>query len=193
MGLSDSSEVSARIENVNRAYQSLIDKQREYAAIGAEPTKEQKAEMYALAEAYNKATFELEELVKESVKLGKNAVWSSPVSGDISTSENKRAILESAIKAKNEGSKISFGKLSEDAMQLSYSVKNADGSTSHFIATLNKAGTAVVGVRSKVKDTNGIFKQFLSDSWSKFQGAITRFTGFDMFDRGLAQVRQGIQ
>lgn len=192
-GLDKSSTVIDRMRSVENAYDSLVSKQKEFAASGTEPTREQKIEMQSLADAYKTATTELEALVRQSKNLDKNAIWQQPVESDVSTEANRKAVLESTVRQQYGNSKIKLGDFAKDAKELSYSVKNADGTWSHFTATLNNAGTAVTGVSSKLKDTDGIIKRLVSGSWRKIQDAFTRFTGFDMFYRGIAQIRQGIQ
>ena len=181
-----STEVITALDNLNLAYDNLLAKQKEFQGIN--PTQEQKEEFANLINQYNQAYEALNKLIISSRKLDKQAIWSQPFNGSI---DLKSSLME-AINASVEG-RVKFGEFNEQLKQLNYSVSDGNGSWTHFTAQVDSTGTKIVGLKSKLKQTDGLFKSLFTGSLDKFKQALTRFTGFDMFYRAIGQIKQGVQ
>ena len=181
-----SAEVVTGLNNLNLAYDNLLAKQKEFQ--GIDPTQEQKEEFANLINQYNQAYEALNKLIISSRNLNKQAIWSQPFNGSI---DLKSSLME-AINASVEG-RVKFGEFNEQLKQLNYSVSDGNGSWTHFTAQVDSTGTKIVGLNSKLKQTDGLFKTLFTGSLDKFKQALTRFTGFDMFYRAIGQIKQGVQ
>ena len=181
-----SAEVVTGLNNLNLAYDNLLAKQKEFQ--GIDPTQEQKEEFANLINQYNQAYEALSKLIISSRNLNKQAIWSQPFNGSI---DLKSSLME-AINASVKG-KVKFGEFNEQLKQLNYSVSDGNGSWTHFTAQVDSTGTKIVGLNSKLKQTDGLFKTLFTGSLDKFKQALTRFTGFDMFYRVIGQIKQGVQ
>ena len=189
---SDSQKVTSKLADMNAAYDALIAKQKEFKP--GQETEDDRIAFQKLANDFNKAYQELSELINESERLSKNSNWSKSLNPDfdISTYDGMRSALEDAVRSTEIG-KVKIDDFNFSLRQLDYSVQNQDGSWSHFTAKLNATGTEIVGVNAKLKQTDNIFKRLFSGASNKFMQALTRFTGFDAFYKGINEVRKGIQ
>lgn len=190
-GIADSDMGAAAINKAREAWDA-------YAAalknMPKNPTLDDEIAVQQLAAAYDNATAELKELIKETNNFSRKAVWNKSVDGvDINDRNARASALEGMIREQTEGSKIKLGQLSSDGYSLDYSVQNADKSWSRFTATLNKAGTSITAINSKVKTTDGLFKSLISGSLDKMKNALQVFSGYDLFFRGIEEIRRGVQ
>lgn len=188
----NSQEVEQRLSRMNAAYDALIAKQKEFKP--GEETEDDRVAFQRLTDEFNKSYAALNELINSSDRLNKNARWSKSLNPgvDVSTSDKMKAVLEGAIRSSEKG-KIKIGDLRETVRELDYSVQNQNGSWSHFTAKINDTGTAIVGFNAKAKQTDGIFKSLFTGASRQFKQAIARFTGFDVFYRGINEIKKGIQ
>lgn len=188
----NSQTVIAALRQMNAAYDALIAKQKEFKP--GEETEADRIAFQKLTDDFNRAHAALKELVNSSDKLSKNANWSKSLSPDVdvSTYDRMKSALEGAIRSSEDG-KIKIDDFRYSMKELDYSVQNQDGSWSHFTARLNSAGTEIVGLNSRLKQTDGLFKRIFSGASEKFMQALTRFTGFDVFYKGINEIRRGIQ
>lgn len=188
----NSQEVEQRLSRMNAAYDALIAKQKEFKP--GEETEDDRVAFQRLTDEFNKSYAALNELINSSDRLNKNARWSKSLNPgvDVSTSDKMKAVLEGAIRSSEKG-KIKIGDLRETVRELDYSVQNQNGSWSHFTAKINDTGTAIVGFNAKAKQTDGIFKRLFTGASRQFKQAIARFTGFDVFYRGINEIKKGIQ
>ena len=188
----NSQTVIAALRQMNAAYDALIAKQKEFKP--GEETEADRIAFQKLTDDFNRAHAALKELVNSSDKLSKNANWSKSLSPDVdvSTYDRMKSALEGAIRSSEDG-KIKIDDFRYSMKELDYSVQNQDGSWSHFTARLNSAGTEIVGLNSRLKQTDGLFKRIFSGASEKFMQALTRFTGFDVFYKGINEIRRGVQ
>lgn len=184
-------EVSNALVKLNAAYDALIAKQKEFKGIN--PTEEQKEEFANLTNQYNQAYEALNKLIIASRNLEKQKIWGKSVSElSVKPTEDLKASLTEAINASVKG-KVKIGEFDAVLKQLNYSVRDGNGSWINFKAQLDSTGTQIVGLNSKLKRTDGLFKTLFSGSLDKFKQALTRFTGFDLFYKGVNEIRKGVQ
>lgn len=184
-------EVSNALVKLNAAYDALIAKQKEFKGIN--PTEEQKEEFANLTNQYNQAYEALNKLIIASRNLEKQKIWGKSVSElSVKPTEDLKASLTEAINASVKG-KVKIGEFDAVLKQLNYSVRDGNGSWINFKAQLDSTGTKIVGLNSKLKRTDGLFKTLFSGSLDKFKQALTRFTGFDLFYKGVNEIRKGVQ
>lgn len=183
--------VSNALVELNTAYDALIAKQKEFKGIN--PTEEQKEEFANLTNQYNQAYETLNKLIISSRNLEKQKIWGKSVSElSVKPTEDLKASLTEAINASVKG-KVKIGEFNAELKQLNYSVSDGNGSWINFKAQLDSTGTKIVGLNSKLKQTDGLFKTLFSGSLNKFKQALTRFTGFDLFYKGVNEIRKGVQ
>lgn len=187
----DSVNVSNALAELNTAYDALIAKQKEFKGIN--PTEEQKEEFANLTNQYNQAYEALNKLIISSRNLEKQKIWGKSVSElSVKPTEDLKASLTEAINASVKG-KVKIGEFNAELKQLNYSVSDGNGSWINFKAQLDSTGTKIVGLNSKLKQTDGLFKTLFFGSLDKFKQALTRFTGFDLFYKGVNEIRKGVQ
>ena len=187
-GISSSVAGEAAINKVKKVYEELAAAQME---LPKDPTLEQERNVARLEAAYDQATASLKNLISETNNLAKKAIWSNPVDvGGLDKAGKKNAMIE-AIKANHDGN-IKLGQLSGDGNKMGYSVQNADKSWSHFTATLNQAGTVIASTNGRLKDTDGTLKGMIRGSFEKMKNALQVFTGYDLFFRGIEEIRRGV-
>lgn len=157
------------------------------------PTLDDEIAVKQLAAAYDQATAELKELTREANNFAKKAAWNKIVDVDVDNRGSRKTALEDAVRELTEGNKVKMGRLSNDGYSLDYSIQNADKSWSHFTATLNKAGTVITATNKKVQTTDGLFKSLVTGSLDKMKNALQVFSGYDLFFRGIEEIRRGVQ
>lgn len=188
----NSQSVIAALEQMDRAYDALVAKQKEFKP--GEETEDDRVAFHRLTDEFNKAHEALKNLINESDKLDKKPRWRESLEPDtdVSSYDKIRSVLEGAIRSSENG-KIKIESFRDSVRELDYSVQNQDGSWSHFTAKINDAGTAIVGFNARAKQTDGILKRIFSGASEKFMQALTRFTGFDVFYKGINEIRRGVQ
>ena len=188
----NSQSVIAALEQMDRAYDALVAKQKEFKP--GEETEDDRVAFHRLTDEFNKAHEALKNLINESDKLDKKPRWRESLEPDtdVSSYDKIRSVLEGAIRSFENG-KIKIESFRDSVRELDYSVQNQDGSWSHFTAKINDAGTAIVSFNARAKQTDGILKRIFSGASEKFMQALTRFTGFDVFYKGINEIRRGVQ
>lgn len=194
----DADVISNSFSKLNDAYDEMLRKQATFEEKYKKRqtlTEQEIIDYSKLVETYNNAEKELIELINTSNKLNKDKKWSTATAipdESIRDIGLLRSEMEKAIKASVEG-KVKIGSFRDGLGELDYSVKNNNGTWSHFTAVLDKATGKIVGINGKIKQTDGLFKSFFSGSMQKFRNAAQIFSGYDLFYEGLEQVRKGIQ
>ena len=178
------------LENMRNAYERLVEAQKKFND-GHNPTDEERIAYQNLTNQYNDAAKALDKLFSASKKMSENKRWEQSITqedlgGNIE--DTMRRIVESTEKGR-----VKFEQFNAETGTLDYSVRRIDGTWDHFTAQVDEAGMAIVGLGGKVKTTNGLFRELASGALNQFKNAMKRFTGFDIFYKFVAQVRQGIQ
>lgn len=189
----DSATVQAALSNLETSYQKLIDKQKEFA--GIDPTAEQKREFARLTDQYNQAHSALDNIIKSSRKLAEKGVGDpyEIVSGTNMADEGVRMQeLQNAVNLFSNGS-AKIGQFNADFTELSYTVKNADGTFTEFTAVLDSTGTKIVNVAGKAKESTSLFKSAFDSIKKKSKEILTYMTSMGVMSRIFGQIKQGIQ
>lgn len=189
----DSATVQAALSNLETSYQKLIDKQQEFA--GIDPTAEQKREFAQLTDQYNQAHSALDNIIKSSRKLSEKGIGDpyEIVSGTNMADEGIRMQeLQNAVNLFSNGS-AKIGQFNADFTELSYTVKNADGTFTDFTAVLDRTGTKIVNVAGKTKESTSLFKGAFDSLKKKSKEILTYMTSMGAMSRVIGQIKQGIQ
>lgn len=189
----DSATVQAALSNLETSYQRLIDKQQEFA--GIDPTAEQKREFARLTDQYNQAHSALDNIIKSSRKLAEKGVGDpyEIVSGTNMADEGVRMQeLQNAVNLFSNGS-AKIGQFNADFTELSYTVKNADGTFTEFTAVLDSTGTKIVNVAGKAKESTSLFKGAFDSLKKKSKEILTYMVSMGGLSRVFGQIKQGVQ
>lgn len=189
----DSATVQVALSNLETSYQRLIDKQKEFA--GIDPTAEQKREFARLTDQYNQAHSALDNIIKSSRKLAEKGVGDpyEIVSGTNMADEGVRMQeLQNAVNLFSNGS-AKIGQFNADFTELSYTVKNADGTFTDFTATLDATGTKIVNVAGKTKESTSLFKGAFDSLKKKSKEILTYMISMGGLSRVFGQIKQGVQ
>lgn len=189
----DSATVQAALSNLETSYQKLIDKQQEFA--GIDPTAEQKREFAQLTDQYNQAHSALDNIIKSSRKLSEKGIGDpyEIVSGTNIGDQNIRMQeLQNAVNLFSNGS-AKIGQFNADFTELSYTVKNADGTFTEFTAVLDSTGTKIVNVAGKTKESTNLFRSAFDSIKKKSKEILTYMTSMGAMSRVIGQIKQGIQ
>lgn len=189
----DSATVQAALSNLETSYQKLIDKQQEFA--GIDPTAEQKREFAQLTDQYNQAHSALDNIIKSSRKLSEKGIGDpyEIVSGTNMADEGIRMQeLQNAVNLFSNGS-AKIGQFNADFTELSYTVKNADGTFTDFTAVLDRTGTKIVNVAGKTKESTSLFKGAFDSLKKKSKEILTYMVSMGGLSRVFGQIRQGVQ
>lgn len=188
-GISKSAAGVEAINAVSNAWNNLKIAQ-ENAANNPVPVNIQ--EVGRLEAAYDQATASLKGLITETNNLSKNAVWTTLTNAAGLDRDGRLKAIQNAIQQQYDGKAKIVGK-SADGYQMDFIIKNSDGSLSQFIAQMNQAGTAIVATQGKLKTFDGAIKGLLKGSIGKIKDAFKVFTGYDLFFRGVQEIRKGVQ
>ena len=189
----DSATVQAALSNLETSYQKLIDKQKEFA--GIDPTAEQKQEFARLTDQYNQAHSALDNIIKSSRKLAEKGIGDpyEIVSGTNMADEGIRMQeLQNAVNLFSNGS-AKIGQFNADFTELSYTVKNADGTFTDFTAVLDATGTKIINVAGKTKESTSLFKGAFDSLKKKSKEILTYMVSMGGLSRVFGQIMQGVQ
>lgn len=189
----DSATVQAALSNLETSYQKLIDKQQEFA--GIDPTAEQKREFAQLTDQYNQAHSALDNIIKSSRKLSEKGIGDpyEIVSGTNMADEGIRMQeLQNAVNLFSNGS-AKIGQFNADFTELSYTVKNADGTFTDFTAVLDRTGTKIVNVAGNTKESTSLFKGAFDSLKKKSKEILTYMVSMGGLSRVFGQIKQGVQ
>ena len=189
----DSVTVQSALSTLEASYQRLIDKQKEF--VGIDPTSEQKQEFAQLTDQYNQAYKALDNIIKSSRKLQEQGVGDpyEIVSGTNMADEGIRMQeLQNAVNLFSNGS-AKIGQFNADFTELSYTVKNADGTFTDFTAVLDRTGTKIVNVAGKTKESTSLFKGAFDSLKKKSKEILTYMVSMGGLSRVFGQIKQGVQ
>lgn len=189
----DSATVQSALSTLESSYQRLVDKQKEF--VGIDPTDGQKKEFAQLTDQYNQAHRALDNIIKDSRKLQEQGVGDpyEIVSGTNMADEVVRMQeLQNAVNLFSDGS-AKIGQFNTDFTELSYTVKNADGTFTEFTAVLDSTGTKIVNVAGKAKESTSLFKGAFDSIKKKSKEILTYMVSMGGLSRVMGQIKQGIQ
>lgn len=188
----NSQKIQEALAGVNASYDKLVAKQQQFK--DSDPAPEEVAEFKLLEDQYNISLEKLNKIIDSSRKLAGQAREGKILNVEEDLS-NIDALEKQLTKAATEfdGTGINVENFDENLRQLDYRVKQQDGTWKNFSVRLTDAGTQIVGLTGKVKNTTNIFKTLFSGSLDKFKNAIQVFSGYNLFFEGISKIRQGIQ
>ena len=182
------------VKNLTDAYEKLKEAQSKFQ-VGEDLTTESgKAKVEAFKQAqieFNRYAQELGKVVKEEEKLKLNSIDHDSVAEDFqNTSPGRKKALEDLV---NSIPKAAIGKFNSDFTELTYTVKNGDGTFTTFTATLNAAGTTIYKTAGETEKTTTAFGRFFDELKNKAKGIATYLVSMTGFQEIFQQIRRGIQ
>lgn len=203
MNRAGSVELNSDFEAVQKladAYKKLQEVQAKFK-IG-EDTKSgvgaQKAEEFKQAQIEcNRYAQELAKIIAAEEKLRTDSASSdgksAPVAEDFENSIKGRAqALEDFVRTQY-GASASTGKFNDDMTELSFVVKNGDGTITNMTASLNAARTAIYATAGGAEKATSSFGKFFAELKGKARGIATYLISMTGFQEIWQQIRQGIQ
>ena len=188
------------VQKLTAAYQHLKDVQAKFKV--GEDTKSgvgaQKAEEFKQAQIEcNRYAQELAKIIaaEEQLRTNSNSSGgkSAPVAEDFDNSMKGRAqALEDFVRVAY-GSSASIGKLNDDMTELSFVVKNSDGTITNMTASLNAARTAIYATAGGTEKATTSFGRFFDELKAKARGITTYLISMTGFQEIWQQIRQGVQ
>lgn len=189
----DSANIQAALSNLKTAYDNLIAKQKEFK--DGSPAEGEKQKFAQLTDQYNQAYKALDNMIKSSRKLQGEGVGDpyEIVSGTNIGDQNIRIQeLQNAVNLFSNGT-VKVGQFNAACTELSYTVKNADGTFTEFTAVLDSTGTKIVNVAGKTKESTSLFKSAFDSLKKKSKEILTYMTSMGVMTRVIGQIKQGIQ
>lgn len=189
----DSANIQAALSNLKTAYDNLIAKQKEFK--DGSPAEGEKQKFAQLTDQYNQAYKALDNMIKSSRKLQGEGIGDpyEIVSGTNIGDQNIRMQeLQNAVNLFSNGT-AKVGQFNAACTELSYTVKNADGTFTEFTAVLDSTGTKIVNVAGKTKESTSLFKSAFDSLKKKSKEILTYMTSMGVMTRVIGQIKQGIQ
>lgn len=182
------------VKNLADAYQRLKEAQSKFQ-VGEDLTTEagkQKVEEFKRAQIeYNRYAQELNKVVTQEEKLRTNSVGASPVAEDFKdTLQGRKKALEDFVNAIPD---TAIGKFNADFTELTYTVKNGDGTFTNMTATLNAARSAIFATAGETEKATTAFGKFWNELKGKMKGIATYLLSMTGFQEVWQQIRQGVQ
>ena len=188
------------VQKLTAAYQHLKDVQAKFKV--GEDTKSgvgaQKAEEFKQAQIEcNRYAQELAKIIAAEEKLRADSESSggksAPVAEDFEDSNKGRAQALKDFVSVAYGASASIGKLNDDMTELSFVVKNSDGTITNMTASLNAARTAIYATAGGTEKATTSFGRFFDELKAKARGITTYLISMTGFQEIWQQIRQGVQ
>lgn len=182
------------VKNLADAYQRLKEAQSKFQ-VGEDLTTEagkQKVEEFKRAQIEcNRYAQELNKVVTQEEKLRTNSVGASPIAEDFKdTLQGRKKALEDFVNAIPD---TAIGKFNADFTELTYTVKNGDGTFTNMTATLNAARSAIFATAGETEKATTAFGKFWNELKGKMKGIATYLLSMTGFQEIWQQIRQGVQ
>lgn len=182
------------VKNLAGAYQQLKEAQSKFQ-VGEDLTTEagkQKVEEFKRAQIEcNRYAQELNKVVTQEEKLAANSTSGTPLAEDFTDSDaGRRRALEDFVNAIPD---TAIGKFNADFTELTYTVKNGDGTFTNMTATLNAARSAIFATAGETEKATTAFGKFWNELKGKVKGIATYLLSMTGFQEVWQQIRQGVQ
>lgn len=182
------------VKNLADAYQRLKEVQSQFQ-VGEDLTTEagkQKVEEFKRAQIEcNRYAQELNKVVTQEEKLRTNSISGSPVAEDFKDDiAGRKKALEDFV---NAIPSTAVGKFNADFTELTYTVKNGDGTFTNMTATLNAARSAIFATAGETEKATTAFGKFWNELKGKMKGIATYLLSMTGFQEVWQQIRQGVQ
>lgn len=187
-----SASVQAAMANMEAAYNRLIAKQKEFGSTA--PTESQKQQFAQLTDQYNQAYKALDNIIKSSRKLAEKSVG-SPYEIIGGTNMGDKGVrmqeLQNAVNLFSNGTAQIKG-FNTECTQLTYIVKNADGTFTEMNAVLDQTGTKIYNVAGQTKKATSLFGEALQAIKNKTKQLLTYAISMGGIYRVFRVMRQGL-
>lgn len=182
------------VKNLTDAYQRLKEAQSKFQA-GEDLTTEagkQKVEEFKRAQLEcNRYAKELNNVVTQEEKLKSNSTGSTPVAEDFQdTRQGRKNALEDFVNAIPDAA---INKFNADFTELTYTVKNGDGTFTNMTATLNAARDTIYTTAGETERATTRFGKFWNELKGKMSGIATYLISMTTFQQIWGQIKQGVQ
>lgn len=182
------------VKNLADAYQQLKEAQSKFQ-VGEDLTTEagkQKVEEFKRAQIEcNRYAQELNKVVTQEEKLAANSTGGTPLAEDFTDSDaGRKKALEDFVNAIPNSA---IGKFNAKFTELTYTVKNSDGTFTNMTATLNAARSAIYATAGETEKATTAFGKFWNELKGKVKGIATYLLSMTGFQEVWQQIRQGVQ
>ena len=182
------------VKNLADAYQRLKEAQSKFQ-VGEDLTTEagkQKVEEFKRAQIEcNRYAQELNKVVTQEEKLAANSTGGTPLAEDFTDSDaGRKKALEDFVNAIPNSA---IGKFNAKFTELTYTVKNSDGTFTNMTATLNAARSAIYATAGETEKATTAFGKFWNELKGKVKGIATYLLSMTGFQEVWQQIRQGVQ
>ena len=182
------------VKNLVDAYQRLKEAQSKFQ-VGEDLTTEagkQKVEEFKRAQIEcNRYAQELNKVVTQEEKLAANSTGGTPLAEDFTDSDaGRKKALEDFVNAIPNSA---IGKFNAKFTELTYTVKNSDGTFTNMTATLNAARSAIYATAGETEKATTAFGKFWNELKGKVKGIATYLLSMTGFQEVWQQIRQGVQ
>ena len=186
---------NAAVKNLADAYQQLQAAQAAFNAgdnLQSEEGKQKVAAFLAAKQACNEYARELKNLVDAEKMLAANSVAFDPLESNFNdTAAGRRDALVNFMQS-TYGASAAVKKFDDDCNQLSFTVKNGDGTITDMTATINAARTAIYATAGATKEMSSGFGLFLKEVSGKFKSILPYLTASFGWQEIWQQIRQGL-
>ena len=187
-----SASVQVAMANMEAAYNRLIAKQKEFG--NTAPTESQKRQFAQLTDQYNQAYKALDNIIKSSRKLAEKSVG-SPYEIISGTNMGDKSVrmqeLQNAVNLFSNGAAQIKG-FNTECTQLTYTIKNADGTFTEMNAVLDQTGTKIYNVAGQTKKATSLFGEALQAIKNKTKQLLTYAISMGGIYRVFRVMRQGL-
>lgn len=191
VGLTDN---FAAVQNLANAYEKLKEAQVKFKVGEDLTTDAGKAKVEAFKQAQiecNRYAAELNKVIKQEEQLSAGADYASPINEDFDDSlSGRKKALEDFVNAIPD---TAIGKFNADFTELTYTVKNGDGTFTNMTATLNAARDTIFATAGETEKATTAFGKFLNEVKGKARGILQYLMSMTGFQEIFQQIKQGVQ
>lgn len=188
-----STVVASGLVEYEAALTRLKDLQSQFKS-GQSLTADQQTQFEQLKIKCNEAYTALKKIIDASDKFNASASNIVPLMEGVSldTYDDRAEALKNYVQ-EIYGTDVAIGKLNGDATQLTFTIKNGDGTITNMTASLNAARTAIGATAGDTQKATTAFGRFFDELKGKAKGIVTYLISMTGFQEIWQQVRNGIQ
>ena len=186
--------VTDKLDAYKIALDALIDKQREFNNVDV-VSEDDQIQFKELQKECRKYARELDQLVESSEKLlNKSKEWHlvDTTMYDMTTATGRGEALKDYVNNLGDAV-VSVGSLNDASTELTYTIKNEDGSISEMKASLDATRIAIASTTASTKQATSMFGSFFNELKGKSKQIFTYMSARMGIDELFQQVRKGIQ
>lgn len=188
----DSAVVVDLISQYERAYQNLINMQKQFK-VGENPTDAQKAAFIVARDECNKYAKALNKVYTDTYKLnelsdGNRFILGGDFDGSL---DAKRKALSEFVK-ESYGATAAIGEFDKGFNQLSFTVNNGDGSLTRMKASVNAAGTEIRAMAIGTQEATTTLGRFFNEVKTKFMTIGSYLFASFSYQEIFSEIKRGI-